>query len=201
MRPARSPRFSSDATPGDGGGVRPRGPGRLPRVCAPATGDAAALGRGFWAVSLRAGAVFSACSEPSCAALRVSPRLHGAEVFLNGGIVSSCRVGETSHVVTFTQVPAEEPLRPFFSASHPSQDDQSFLRICPMSLGTGGPRRIRGKASGPDRRGAGRELSCARGCGRDVPVCCPRGAKAQQRITEQLMRHEHKWYKRSLHFE
>ena len=53
--------------------MRPRGPGRLPRVCAPARGDAADLGRGFWAVSLRDGAVFSACSEPSCAALRVSP--------------------------------------------------------------------------------------------------------------------------------
>lgn len=78
--------------------MRPRAPGRLPRVCAPARGDAADSGRGFWAVSLRDGAVFSACSEPSCAALRVSPRLHGAGVFLNVGIVSSCRVGERSHI-------------------------------------------------------------------------------------------------------
>ena len=163
--------------------MRPRGPGRLPRVCAPARGDAADLGRGFWAVSLRDGAVFSACSEPSCAALRVSPRLHGAGVFLNVFLLPRWRE------VPFTQVPAAEPLRPFFSATHPIQDDLRILSICPVSLGTGGPPQIRGKASGPDRRGASRERSCARGCGRDVPVCCPRGGKAQQRITEQFMNH------------
>lgn len=83
------------------------------------------------------------------------PRLHRAGVFLNVGIGSFYHVGEGSHICTFTQVPAVEPLCPFLSASHSSRDDQSFLRLYRVSLGTGGPRRIRGKASDTDRRGAG----------------------------------------------
>lgn len=84
--------------------------------------------------------MFSACTEPSCTALTVSPRLHRAGVFLNVGVVSFYHVGEGSHIFTFTQVPAAGPLCLFFCAQHPSQDDQSFLRIYPVSLGTGGPR-------------------------------------------------------------
>ncbi|KAM7232916.1 hypothetical protein CapIbe_015052 [Capra ibex] len=52
--------------------VRQRGPGRRPRDSAPARGDAADCGRGFWAVSLRDGAVFSAC--PSLPAPRSGSR-------------------------------------------------------------------------------------------------------------------------------
>ncbi|XP_026952991.1 ret finger protein-like 4A [Sagmatias obliquidens] len=96
---------------------------------------------GFWTVSLRNGDVFSAHTVPS-AVLKVGPRLHRVGIFLdmNIGIVSFYHIGDGSHIFTFTKVSAGEPLRPFFSPAYPTEDDQSFLRICPLiSLGTDGP--------------------------------------------------------------
>ncbi|XP_004439153.1 PREDICTED: ret finger protein-like 4A-like protein 1 [Ceratotherium simum simum] len=93
---------------------------------------------GFWTVGSRNGDLFTASTVP-LTALLVGPRLHRVGIFLDMdiGIISFYHVSDGSHIFTFTQVSAAEPLRPFFAPANPIKDDQGFLRICPvMNPGT-----------------------------------------------------------------
>ncbi|XP_076982863.1 ret finger protein-like 4A [Tamandua tetradactyla] len=86
---------------------------------------------GFWTVGLRDGKVFSASTEPQTA-VWVNPWLYQVGIFLDMDIgnLSFCDITDGSHIFTFTKISASEPLRPFFSPSIPSNDDQGCLSIC-----------------------------------------------------------------------
>uniref|UniRef100_H0XWP1 Ret finger protein like 4A n=1 Tax=Otolemur garnettii TaxID=30611 RepID=H0XWP1_OTOGA len=88
--------------------------------------------RGFWTVGVRRAPIVTACTWP-LTALLVNPRLHRVGIFLNVnmGTVSFYHVGDGSHIFTFTNIPAAEPLRPFFAPSNVADDSQSYLRVCP----------------------------------------------------------------------
>nr|XP_001092158.2 ret finger protein-like 4A [Macaca mulatta] len=88
---------------------------------------------GFWTVGCRKGKVFAASTMP-LTPLWVSPQLRRVGIFLDVGMrsISFYNVSDGCHMYTFNKIPVSEPLRPFFSHKLETQDDQSFLSICPV---------------------------------------------------------------------
>ncbi|XP_053444278.1 ret finger protein-like 4A [Nycticebus coucang] len=87
---------------------------------------------GFWTVGVRKSLIFTACTLPLTTVL-VNPWLHRVGIFLDMdvGTVSFYHVGDGSHIFTFSNIPAVEPLRPFFAPSNETDDDQSYLGVSP----------------------------------------------------------------------
>ncbi|XP_053463678.1 ret finger protein-like 4A [Nycticebus coucang] len=91
--------------------------------------------QGFWTVGLRRSLFFTACTSP-LTTLLVNPLPHRVGIFLDMdmGTISFYHVGDGSHIFTFTNIPTEEPLRPFFAPSNAaanSQNYQNYLCLCP----------------------------------------------------------------------
>ncbi|XP_017379630.1 ret finger protein-like 4A [Cebus imitator] len=88
---------------------------------------------GFWTVGSRKGQIFAASTMP-LTFLWVSPQLQRVGVYLDVGMrsISFYNVSDGCHIYTFNDIPVIEPLRPFFSHKRETQDDQSFLSICPV---------------------------------------------------------------------
>ncbi|XP_021565117.1 ret finger protein-like 4A [Carlito syrichta] len=86
---------------------------------------------GFWTVGRRAGPCLWA-STGSMTPLWVGPWVQHVGVFLDMdmGILSFYNLRDGSHIFTFTQVSAPEPLRPFFAHGDVTCDDQGFLNVC-----------------------------------------------------------------------
>uniref|UniRef100_A0A8I3W3W4 Tripartite motif-containing protein 5 n=1 Tax=Callithrix jacchus TaxID=9483 RepID=A0A8I3W3W4_CALJA len=90
-------------------------------------------GLGFWTVGCRTGPIFAASTMP-LTFLWVSPQLRTVGIYLDVGMrsISFYNVSDGGcHIYTFNDLPVIEPLRPFFSHKRETQDDQSFLSICP----------------------------------------------------------------------
>uniref|UniRef100_H0XUT3 Ret finger protein like 4A n=1 Tax=Otolemur garnettii TaxID=30611 RepID=H0XUT3_OTOGA len=87
---------------------------------------------GFWTVGMRRSMIVTARTSP-LTALVVNPQLSRLGILLDMdvGTVSFYHVDDRSHIFTFTNVPAAEPLRPFFAPSNVADDGQSYLRVCP----------------------------------------------------------------------
>uniref|UniRef100_H0XL42 Ret finger protein like 4A n=1 Tax=Otolemur garnettii TaxID=30611 RepID=H0XL42_OTOGA len=88
--------------------------------------------RGFWTVGLRRNQFFAASTSP-LTTLFVNSLPHRVGIFLDMGMgaISFYQVGDGSHIFTFTNVPAKEPLRSFFAPSNVACANQNYLCICP----------------------------------------------------------------------
>ncbi|XP_004579389.2 LOW QUALITY PROTEIN: ret finger protein-like 4A-like protein 1 [Ochotona princeps] len=101
--------------------VNRKGPVRLSSEC------------GFWIVSRRDCEGFTTSTEPPT----MQPRIQRVSIFLNMNLrsVSFYNTTEGVHIVTFTKIPTDSPLRPFFAPRRTPDGQQGFLSLPPVAAG------------------------------------------------------------------